>query len=314
MKLFVIFLGVAGTCLIISCTRSPQQPASQSDTTTAAPITTQPIKTSFSAGRMLDTLFYTDVTGSGVPKAFVFSKPIVQVHDTINANTDSSGFPSYARYDLFQVYNWSMSDSSWKLAQQDSVHFGVGSRTMDITHDGKPDLILSTLAAGVTDASAQGMMIFSAHSGDWKQIFATTSGNPAFIDINHDSLFEIAIHRSLTGVMPNSEAVEYVSDIYAFDGTMFTKATSQYPKYFSDMAAQAQQEYTQAKTKTPVTTPITDELNFTLYKPCLQTLAWMRASGDTTAALTFWKNERDYLSRMIPQEQYVNLDVFVHIH
>ncbi|HZV13590.1 MAG TPA: hypothetical protein VFA55_10275, partial [Candidatus Kapabacteria bacterium] len=161
---------------------------------------------------------------------------------------------------------------------------------------------------GASDGN--GLAIWSAHDGNWKLIFRSLTGDPVLQDIDNDSLPEIIMHGYYAGILPNTEAMEYISDIYAFDGVKYSEAKSHYPHFFSDLIAQAKEKYAQAKTQTPVSAPITDEVNFTLYKPCLQALAVLRTSGDTSGARAFWEGEKDYLSRMIPQEQFIDLQSF----
>ncbi|HZV13323.1 MAG TPA: hypothetical protein VFA55_08910, partial [Candidatus Kapabacteria bacterium] len=112
---------------LVSCFRSePQQPAQQSDTSTAPIVVkTTPLHAIFPSSRTLDTLFYADVLGSGIPKTFVFSV----------AKDSSHLAPSFAQFDLMQTYNWSVGDSSWKLAEVDSFAYGTGVRVQDITRD-----------------------------------------------------------------------------------------------------------------------------------------------------------------------------------
>lgn len=317
---------------LFDCSRVQQQQPVSDTSAVPQPVQIKPMIISLRPPRVLDTMFYADVFGAGVPKAFVFSirrdTGNVLVNTSTNeaakkkANTSSnlssndtsnklsSLLPSYARFDLMQIYNWNIGDSSWNLAEVDSFAFGVAVGSYDVTRDGKPDIIVRTRTAPNGVQGAGGMTIWSAHSGEWKRIFNTRAGDPSLQYIDGDSLPEVVLHGHFSGVLPSTEAVEYVTDIYAFNGMEFAEAKSHYPKFFSDMSAQAEQKYAQAKTQTPVTTPITDEMNFTLYKPCLLVLAWFRTVGNTAGARAFWEKEKDYLSQMIPQEQYIDLDVF----
>jgi hypothetical protein len=249
-------------------------------------------------------MFYADVLGSGIPKAFVLSVETHTINDSLNT------LPSPARFDLMQTYNWSVGDSSWKIAEVDSFAYGTDIYVQDITRDGKPDIVVHTHTDSTGDADGDGLAIWSAHDGNWKQIFRSVTGDPALQDIDNDSLPEIILHGYYAGMLPNTEAMGYVSDIYAFDGVKYSEAKNHYPTFFSDLVAQAKEKYMQAKTQTPISAPITDEVNFTLYKPCLQALAALRTSGDTSGARAFWESEKDYLSRMIPQEQFIDLQSF----
>lgn len=283
----------------------------QTDTTSIPARQAPPISVKLSPDRTLDTIVYVN-SSSGANTAFVFSRANAHSTDSTKLN-DSSANLAFGKFDLMQGFNWDASDSMWKLSYMDSIHYGVDIRAQDITHDGKPELLLFTRWAYPFTAGTGGIIIYSCSTGSWKRIFSTTAGDPELQDIDNDSLTEIVLHGYFKGMLPEPLGVRYVSEIYAFDGAEFTRATARYPKYFSGMATAAKKQYSEIKTQTPVTSPISDETNFTLYKPCLQTLAWLRATGDTSSVLEFWNGERGYLERMIPQEQYVDLDVFAHM-
>lgn len=247
--------------------------------------------------RMLDTVMSGDVSG-GAPMTFVYSLDTTRPH------------PAGARFDRMTAFTWSAQDSTWHEALTDTFAFGTTATLKDITGDGKPDIVLSTTSGLDDSIAATGCVVYSAHGGAWKEVFTAQTGNPQFQDVDNNGAVDILLQDEYAGVMPQTDAVQYISDIYSFDGTMFSSAKQRFPAYFDKIIAKAKDDYARIKTQVPVTAAITDEFDFTLYKPCIAVFVSYYAEDNKAGAREFWNQEREYLSRMVPSGQLIDLESF----
>ena len=249
--------------------------------------------------RILDTVIITDVTGAGTVMTFVTSIDTTKPH------------PIGARFDRVQAFTFAAQDSSWHEALSDSFTVATSVVMRDVTGDGKPDMIISTTNGHDDSIAAIGCVIYSAHSGAWKEIFTAQTGNPTLQDIDNNGTQDILLHDLYAGVMPPPDAITYISDIYSFDGTTYTASKHKFPAYFQSLVATATEAYTKEKTQLPINIPITDESDFTLYRPCAVVIVSFYATADKIGVKKFWDQEKEYLSRMLTSGQLIDLEAFV---
>jgi hypothetical protein len=294
-------------CLIglVSCgRRSWNVPPGGADSLAAAQAQLPPppaFAPMLAAGRALDTVMRVDMNGPASPITVVASITL-----------DSNARPSnpLARFDAVDLYAWDARLGAWSLVVHDTAPCGVGLAQRDLLHDARPALIVETYSASGDPIGSAGAIVYSAHGGPVHRVFRALSGAPVFADVDGDSVAEIIEQSSFTGIMPRVDALTMTRAVWSFDGYRYIDATRRFGPAFDKAIAEARSNYAQAKTAVPVGKPIEDELDFALYRPAAQVVASYRAKGEPFLAREFFNGERDYLRRMIPSSQLVDLEAF----
>jgi hypothetical protein len=300
-----IIISFALAIAVSGCFRHEQRTTGDGSTTgvaTVLPNAAQPMQVRLEMSRALDTVLVLE-GGDGTVRTVVTS-----------LDTALHRAPAASRLDLVQSFAWNPADSTWHPAPADSVLFGTRIDVRDVTGDTKPDLLIFTISGMIDDTIAgHGITVFAAHGSEWRPVLVLPGGDPVLRDVDNNGTMEIVTRDAYSGVMPMTDAIVYESDVYSFDGQVFTSAKQRLPKFFEQSVTSAQEAYARIKTTVPVNAPINDEFDFTLYGPCATVFVTLNAASDKAGKATFWNREKDYLSRMLPPSQFTDLEALAEV-
>jgi hypothetical protein len=105
----------------------------------------------------------------------------------------------------------------------------------DITHDGKPDIIVCEIKVGGCRTPSH-IDIFSTSERGWNKIFGGSSNEEPGVlkDLNGDGKYELLLRNSVCNNLCHTEQPRWLS-IFAYDGINYSLANNLFPEEFREL-------------------------------------------------------------------------------
>lgn len=236
-----------------------------------------------------------DCTGDGRSELVIASRS-----DALEEDPMLQG--SFDRVDILSA------DSASRRLFVDPIDCGSSMEARDVTGDDVSDVIVYLDAGGNNPITSRGMHLYGLNERDEVTlIFHASSGAPRLRDLDEDGDSEILLSDQFWGMVPHSEAIGFITQVYTYDGGMYVPARERFRTYFSPILAQKRTAYNQLRRETGGS----EEARSQLYLRMADYLVWSYARGGASEAAALWRAERDFLHSALSAEQFEDLRTFV---
>ena len=210
-------------------------------------------------------------------------------------------------FQRLQVFQYSDMDSLYKPMFVDVFDYGSNFYFRDVLNTGNPEIVVEVDAGGNNPILSRGIHIYGYRNDNtFSLLFYSSGGNPEFEDLNDDGVQEILVTGEYWGTLERSESITFTEEIYAFNGTSYAYANSEFGGYFNANITQLERQYRKTKRSAKSGDPGGE-----LYKATIELFLWVAAKGDAEGIDELWAKEKDLLRESIPFEQYNELQEFV---
>jgi hypothetical protein len=279
--------------------KRPEAPPPRRDTVVADLNDTTFHIPSFPEGRRLDTVIRIDPVGKASPSFLVAS-----------IAEDTARYVS-GRADLWQLYTYDPLIRHYSVAFLDSAQWATGFRLEDLTGDGKPELIVPLNGGGNDIVATMGLRVYS-FDGGLHQIYGSDSGDPTISGTGGRTTIEL--HAELwPSFASHADAHEYLDDIHAYRDGRFTSIRTEQRARFITLAQGYLKEYAEERPNFTGDTltggvPPDSDIPHALFRPAAMAVLCFGRGGDLRSMRSFWGSERAYLSKRMPNNQFLELE------
>ena len=266
----------------------------------------QPVPRTFASGafhpydstRIIMDSVHADLDNDGISEFVLTSRAAVTGPDQLDSFT----------FDRLEVFRYDSTRALYTSLFIDPVENGTGMSFQDVTHRGMMEIVVKTGSGGNDPISSTGVCIYGRRQdGTFTVLFVETSGAPELRDLNGDHIPELIIRDEYWGVMSHDEAIEYTSEVHAFNGNEFVESNLKFGGYFDAEIARRRADYQQIKTRKG--TP--SDAAFNTYRAFTDLMLWLISKGDLYEVRKVWTSEKRFLSQRLAQDQFDDIDGLV---
>jgi hypothetical protein len=181
---------------------------------------------------------------------------------------------------------------------------------MNLEKDKSKQIIVKTNMGGNDVVNSRGMYIFDYAKDKVNLVKYFDTGNPEVKDVNADGNKEILVSDSFFGILPESNAIYFTSEIYKYSDGKLNQSNTEFKKYFQDKAAIALSEYNKMKERINKGEKIKSS-EYLLYKKVAEIVLAYSAVGDSSMAAKFWSDENTFLQKNLAEDEYQDLKKFI---
>jgi hypothetical protein len=237
-----------------------------------------------------------DLNGDGRAEFVIISRDNVEPVNPV--------FPR--EFDRIEIFSLDSATNRYRSDFIDPVESGRERSFMDVTGDGRKEIVVRTNSGGNDPVAGEGMSIYGARAdGSFTVLFYSQGGSPELRDLNGDGIFEAVITGEYWGIMPHADAIAYTSAIHAFDGSTYVESNRYFAKYFDRAIAKQRAEYLRlraVRAKEPAQNALA------LYRAFAEWLVWLAAKGDSAQVKVLWEVEKATLKTRLTPEQWDDLE------
>lgn len=159
----------------------------------------------FGEGRELDTLFGVNLDADTLPEYVVTS--LVR----------AERFPRGVRADRLEIWDFDTASGSWRLAMSDTLLWLDSLRLVDLTADGRPEVVALTFAGGNDEVAGRGAAVYSGHTLPIRQIFGRGGGMPQVVTFEGRP-YLLLFTQHWPEYLPHAAAVPIPDELLTFEG------------------------------------------------------------------------------------------------
>lgn len=242
-----------------------------------------------------------DLDNNGKDEYIVFSI----ANDSLNKSAHE-----FYKFDMMEVFVKDTVNNSYRKISTDTVDFSDEYWIMNLEKDKSKQIIVKTNMGGNDAVNSRGMYVFNYAQDKINLVKYFDTGNPEVKDINGDGNKEILVSDSFFGILPESSAIYFTSEIYKYGDGKLTQSNKEFKKYFSEKAAAALTEYNNVKQRINNGEKIKAS-EYLLYKKVTEIILCYSATEDYASASKFWNDENSFLQKNLAEDEYDDLKKFI---
>lgn len=307
---FKIFLIVIVTVILISCSEKKEQKSEVKPGSNKSPdkISSAGIKegeTEFRVEYDLPRRIYLiekeDLNNDGNREIIVLSV----LKDTSRKYIDNT------KFDKIEVFALNAEKKSYEKILSDTVDFSDTCLFADLGNNKSRQIIIHTNTLGNDPVTSEGMFIYDMKSPEKIELLKYfDSGAPHIDSLQNDGRKQIVVSDTYWGVMPGNEMLIYESGIYQYENNKLEKRNSLFGNFFDKKIKEALDNYTGIKKKIEMGMQ-PGNMSFPLYREAAGVVLYHYSKEDLKGLEKFWKEEKDYLKKSIPQDEFTDLSNFI---
>lgn len=220
-------------------------------------------------------------------------------------------FDDYYNFDMIEVFALNQEMKKYIKILSDTVDYSTDCYFEDLANDSTRQILIVTNSGGNDAVSSKGMFVYSMISDDKINLLKYfDTGAPEVNDIKNNGRKEILVSDLFFGVMPQSDAINFVKDIYILENQNLVEKNSDFNEYYDRKLKGLLEQYYAIKRKVEMgMQPV--NLSFPLYRESAEIIVNYYAKGDLIGLKNFWDEEKDSLKKNIPQDEFLDLSNFI---
>lgn len=234
-----------------------------------------------------------DLDDDGIEEVIVLSR----------GKDEKSRVDNYFNFDLMQIFIHR--NEAYERVLSDTIYFGVTADYQMIAGDKTRQILVKTDAGGNDPVVSGGMYIYDTKDG-FKLMRYIDAGNPQLTDVNKDGLNEILVTGSYWGIMPHIDIINYTSEIISLKDHQLKKINHESAEYYDAIIKESLNKYFEKKRAINAGESVKGA-EYPLYKETVSIMINYTAKGDASGLTKFWEEEKEYLRRQLPEEQFVDI-------
>ncbi len=226
-------------------------------------------------------------------------------NDTLNKN-----IYKFYKFDMMEVFVKDTVNNSYRKISTDTVDFSDEYWIMNLEKDKSKQIIIKTNMGGNDVVNSRGMYIFNYAQDKINLVKYFDTGNPEIKDVNSDGSKEVLVEDSFFGILPESSAIYFASEIYKYSDGKLIPSNKEFKSYFLEKAAIALAEYNKVKDRINNGEKIKSS-EYLLYKKITEVILCYAAIEDYAAISKLWNEDNSFLQKNLEEDEYQDLKKFV---
>ncbi|MBS1492861.1 MAG: hypothetical protein JST55_05105 [Bacteroidetes bacterium] len=307
MKSIFNILILSGAVLLAGCSKKEvkqESPANNNNSTLSAAGTGEKdknFKVQYASPRVVYKIEEADLDNNGKDEYIVFSV----ANDTLNKTAHQ-----FYKFDMMEVFVKDSVSNSYRKISTDTVDFSDEYWIMNLEKDKSKQIIVKTNMGGNDVVNSRGMYVFNYEKDKVNLVKYFDTGNPEVKDVNSDGNKEILVSDSFFGILPESSAIYYTSEIFKYNDGKLNQCNKEFKKYFLDKASAALDEYNKVKDRVNKGEKIKSS-EYLLYKKVAEIILAYSAAGENSTAAKFWSDDNAFLQKNLAEDEYQDLKKFI---
>ena len=307
---FRILLFAIISVLLISCTEKKEQVSGlkkdntkNSDKNSSAGVKEgdNEFRVEYGFPRRIYAIEKEDLNNDGSREIIVLSN----LKDTSQKYTDNTNF------DMIEVFALNPGRKSYEKILSDTVDFSDTCIFADLGNNKSKQIIIHTNTLGNDPVTSEGMFVYDMKSPEKIELLKyIDSGAPHIDSLHNDGRKQIVVSDNYFGVMPGNEMLIYESEIYQYENNKLEKRNILFGDFFDKKIKTALDNYTGIKSKIEMGMQ-PGNMSFPLYREAAGVVLYYYAKEDEKGIEKFWREEKEYLKKNIPQDEFTDLSNFV---
>ncbi len=268
---------------------------------------------------------YGGITAGGLEFKVEYDKPR-QIYSIENKDLDNDGddeiivlsvvkdepgdqYMDYYNFDLMQVFALDSAGKNYVKISTDSIDYGESLTYEDMQRNFTYQMLIKTNTGGNDVYASKGMFVYDLKPANKLEMIKYIEfGNPEVMDLNGDGKTEIVVTDSYWGTMPSVDVIYYTKDIYRLENGQLVRKNAEYKEFYEEKIDAAKQKYDNEKKKMQ-----NGERpgKYPLYGAVVTMFVNYMSEEQNAPILAFWNNEKDFLKKNLPEDQFVDLQNFV---
>jgi hypothetical protein len=223
----------------------------------------------------------------------------------------SDKFNDFYNFDMIEVFSLDSIKESFVKILSDTVDYSRECNYAELGNDKSRQMLVVTNSGGNDSVTSGGMFVFEMVSKDSINLLKYfETGAPIVKDLKSDGNNELIVSDLFYGVMPQNNAVTYVSGIFRIENHELVQKNSDYPEYFDTHIDQLKENYYGLKKKIEMGMQ-PGNLAYPLYKEACEIIVNYYSKGDLKDLNKFWDEEKNYLKNSIEETEFLDLNNFI---
>ncbi len=220
-------------------------------------------------------------------------------------------YNDYYNFDMIEIFSLDKSKGAYMKILSDTVDYSKSCSFVSMNDDGKKQILLETDFGGNDKIASRGMFVFAMNdSGKVNLVKYFDAGAPEIVDIKNDGKKEIIVSDLFYGVMPAVNAIDFVKEIYKFEGSKLVEENSKFGDFYGKKIDDLLEKYYGLKRKVEMgMQPV--NMAYPLYREAAEVIVNYYAKGDIEGMKKFWNEEKESLRRNIPEDEFTDLNNFI---
>lgn len=220
-------------------------------------------------------------------------------------------YNEYYNFDMIEVFSLDSIKQSYIKILSDTVDYSRECKYAELSDDNSRQMLVVTNSGGNDSVTSGGMFVFEMVSKDSINLLKYfETGAPIVKDLKNDGKNELLVSDLFYGVMPQKDAVKYISGIYRIKNHDLVLMNSEYPEFYDIEIDKLLENFYGLKKKVEMGMQPLD-LAYPLYRETSEILVNYYSKGDLKNLKKFWEEEKDGLKNNLPETEYLDLNNFV---
>ncbi len=304
MKNFIYILALCSAFILSGCSKKEVKQESKTDgKLSAAGVGDKDknFKVQYPSPRTVYKIEEVDLDNNGRDEYIVFSI----ANDTLNKTVHE-----FYKFDMMEVFIKDSVNNSYKKISTDTVDFSNEYWIMNLEKDKSKQIIIKTDMGGNDVVNSRGMYVFNYDSSKVKLVKYFDTGNPEVKDVKNDGNKEILVSDSFFGILPESSAIYFTSEIYKYNDGKLIQSNRDFKNYFSEKASNTLSEYNKVKDRINKGEKIKSG-EYLLYRKAAEIILCYSAIEDYSVISNFWNDELTFLQKNLAEDEYQDLKKFI---
>lgn len=223
----------------------------------------------------------------------------------------SEKYNDYYNFDMIEVFSLDSVRQSYIKIFSDTVDFSKECNYSKLSDDNTRQMLVVTNSGGNDSVTSGGMFIFDMVSKDKINLLKYfDTGAPIVKDLKNDGRNELLVSDLFYGIMPQNNAVTYVSGIYRIENHDLVLRNSEFPEFYDLEIDKLKENYYALKKKIELgMQPV--NLAYPLYREASEIMINYYSKGDLKNLKTFWDEEKEDLKKSLQENEFIDLNNFI---
>jgi hypothetical protein len=232
--------------LLLACSKKSQYP-------------THKFIPSIKPDRLMDSLLTTDLDNDGIDEYILLTREKT-FDSTLN----------FFKFDMVEFFSWNPKENDYSSIYKDTVYYGTEINFLNNIKDYQRVIQIKTNSGGEDLNLSMGMRLYGYKSHTVNPIFSSDAGNPAFIDLDRDSIPEIILNGVVFFKFAKSDPLTFTKNIYKYTNNRYLDQTPNYKNVFENEIYALRSEYFKSMNSKKISFP--NNIPATFLKICLNYL------------------------------------------